>query len=120
MSVGVIIASVVIYFMPTWTIVDPICTFIFSIIIIFTSVPVLKSCIGILMEGSPDEFDVEKLENDIIDLPGVDELHDLHVWSITAGKLALSCHIISQTPLKTLHEVTDLCRDKYKLYHTTI
>ena len=96
MSVGVIIAAVVIFIKPEWTIADPICTFLFSVIIMFTSVPVFKDCIMVLMEGTPPDVDVEKLENDIIDIVGVEELHDLHLWSISAGKHALSCHIISE------------------------
>lgn len=120
MSVGVIIAAVIINIRPTWTIVDPLCTYLFSVVICCTSFPVFKDCIIVLMEGTPGDFDVEKLENDIIDMPGVEELHDLHLWSISAGKYSLSCHIVSQQPLKTLNAVTDLCRRKYKLYHTTI
>lgn len=120
MSVGVIIAAVFIFFQPTWTIADPICTYVFSVIISFTSVPVFKDCIMVLMEGTPADVDIEKLENDIIEMADVEQLHDLHLWSISAGKHAMSCHIVSKHPLKTLHHVTDLMRRKYKLFHTTI
>jgi len=95
MSVGVIIAAVVIYFKPTWTLADPLCTYLFSVIIVCTSVPVFKDCSMVLMEATPGDFDIDKLESDIIDIPDVEELHDLHIWSISAGKLAMSCHIIS-------------------------
>ena len=53
-------------------------------------------------------------EADIVDV------HDLHVWSLSAGKLSMSVHIISKKPLKTLSQATDLCRRKYGLFHTTI
>lgn len=120
MSIGVIIAAIIINVNPALTIADPICTYVFSVVIMCTSVPVFKDCMMVLMEATPDEIDVQKLENDIIDMPDVDELHDLHIWSISAGKFAMSCHIVSKHPLKTLHHVTDMCRRKYKLYHTTI
>jgi zinc transporter 2 len=120
MSVGVIIAAVIIYFRPDWTIADPICTYLFSVIIMCTSIPVFKDCILVLMEGTPGDVDVEQLEQDISDIPLVDEVHDLHLWSISSGKHALSIHIVSSQPLKALNMVTDLCRRKYKLYHTTI
>jgi len=120
MSVGVIIAAIVINWQPTWTIADPICTYVFSVVILFTSIPTFKDCMMVLMEATPDNIDVETLENDIIDMPDVEEVHDLHIWSISQGKFAMSCHIISKHPLKTLHHVTDMCRRKYKLYHTTI
>ena len=120
MSVGVIIAAFIIYFFPAWNIADPICTYLFSVIICFTTVPVFKDCILVLLEGTPDQIDMEQLETDMLNLPGVEDLHDFHVWSISVGKFALSAHITSETPLKTLCLATDLCRRKYKLFHTTI
>jgi len=61
-SVGVIIAALIIYFLGnTYAIVDPICTFLFSILVVFTTIPIAKDCVIVLMEGSPlnlepDEF----------------------------------------------------------------
>lgn len=120
MSVGVIIAALVIYFKPEWNIADPICTYLFSVIVCFTTIPVFKDCALVLMEGTPTSIDIAGLEEDLLAVKGVDELHDFHVWSISVNKYALSAHIISETPLKTLSMVTDLCRRKYKLFHTTI
>ena len=47
-------------------------------------------------------------------------MHDLHVWSISVGKFALSAHVKSDQPLKILSVVTDLLRRKYGIYHTTV
>ena len=118
-SVGVIIASIIIYFVPTATIADPICTYIFSIIIMFTSMPILKMCINVLMEGSPDDYDLEHLEAEIMKIDGVEEIHDLHVGSLSAGKHSLSAHIKSHHPLQTLQKVTEFCHKK-DIFHTTI
>lgn len=52
-SIGVVIASLIVYFKPEWKIVDPICTFVFSIIVLFTTFNITKQCIAILMEASP-------------------------------------------------------------------
>lgn len=120
MSVGVIIAAVIIKFQPTWNIADPICTYFFSIIVCVTTIPVFKDCAAVLMEGTPESIDIEGLEEDLLAIPGVLEIHDFHVWSISVSKYSMSAHIISETPLKTLSMVTDLCRRKYNLYHTTI
>lgn len=49
-SIGVIIAGVIIYLKPEYTIADPICTYIFSVLVIFTTIPIMKDCIRILME----------------------------------------------------------------------
>jgi zinc transporter 2 len=93
MSVGVIIAAIVIYLYPALTIADPICTFLFSIIICFTTIPVFKDCLRVMMEGTPELIDVETLLTDIYAIEGVEEIHDFHVWSISVGKFALSAHI---------------------------
>lgn len=77
------------------------------------------------MEGTPEKFDVKSLSQDIWALnteteKNIIDVHDLHVWSISLGKNAMTVHIKSHNPLKTLGEVTDLCRRKYSLNHTVI
>lgn len=64
-SIGVIIAAVIIYIKPSWQIADPICTFLFAAMVFYTTLPILKKCIIILMEGAPDKIDIEKLKGDI-------------------------------------------------------
>lgn len=53
-------------------------------------------------------------------MPGVQEVHDFHVWAISVSKISLSAHLVSETPLKSLSMATDVCRRKYSIYHTTI
>jgi zinc transporter 2 len=120
MSVGVIVAAVIIYFWPSAKIADPICTYLFSVIVGFTSFPVVKECIKVLMEGTPHDIDTQQLKNDICAVEGVEEIHDFHLWSVSIGKSALSCHIKSDKPFKTLSLVTDMCRKNYSIFHTTI
>jgi zinc transporter 2 len=57
-SVGVVIASIIIYFNEDWAIADPICTYIFTILVLFTTIPIFRDCIHVLMEASPKEIDV--------------------------------------------------------------
>lgn len=122
MSVGVIIAATIIYFRPDMWYCDPICTYLFAVMILCTSYPTLKNCVLVMMEGSPESIDCIELEQDIFDVGKDDvvDVHDLHVWQISQGKLSMSVHIKSRKPLKTLAAVTDLCRRKYGLFHTTI
>ena len=72
------------------------------------------------MEGSPLDFKIETLRKDLKRLKGVTEVHDLHVWSLSVGKLSLSAHLISEDPQVTLREASNLCRNKYKIKHSTI
>lgn len=119
-NLGVVIAGVVIYFWPSLSIADPICTYIFSIIVVFTTIRLLKDCVAILMEGSPLEVDMETLEKDLLSIKGVVEIHDLHVWSLSLGKLSLSCHLTSINPQITLKKARKMIRMKYKITHSTI
>ena len=64
-SVGVIIAAVIIYVQPTWTIADPICTFLFSILVLLTTVPIFIDVMGILMETTPGDIEAVDLFNAI-------------------------------------------------------
>lgn len=83
MSCGVILAAVIIYIWPQAKIADPICTYLFSVIVGFTSFPVVKECIKVLMEGTPNELDVADLKSDIYNTEGVEEMHDFHSWAIS-------------------------------------
>lgn len=120
MSLGVVIAAIIIYFKPEWHLADPACTFMFSIIICFTSFPVIAKCIHVLMEGAPKDIDIEKLHEDIQMLDLVDEVHDLHLWSITMDKHSLTVHLKSEKPMKALRATTEMIRKKYEIYQTTI
>jgi len=62
-SLGVIAAAVIIYINPEWKIADPICTFLFSVLVLMTTVPIFCDCMRIMMEATPEEVEVPKLFN---------------------------------------------------------
>ncbi len=122
-SAGVVVASLVIYFFqdtyPQIEMVDPICTFVFAIIVLSTSIPVSKECLNVLMEASPSELPVDALTKEISQCPGVVNIHDVHIWCISVGKPSISLHILSDTPQRSLESATKICK-KFGIYHTTI
>lgn len=59
MSIGVCIAGTIIYFFPKATVADPICTFVFSVIVCMTLRPIVKNCLNVLMEGAPENVDID-------------------------------------------------------------
>ena len=73
----------------------------------------------VLMEGVPVGIAMHEFEEELQGIPGVKELHDLHVWSLSVGKPAMSAHIFSENPSLTLREATKLCR-RYGIYHSTL
>lgn len=120
LSLGVCVAGTIIYFKPTWTYADPICTFVFSIIVFFTVTPITKNCVNVLMESAPADIDIDKMIQQIKEETAAREIHDFHLWQISVGRYALSCHIDSPTPMETLKEVTKICKDTYDIDHLTI
>lgn len=97
-SIGVVIAAIIIYFKPEWHLADPICTFIFTLLCLFTTIPIFRDCMYVLMESTPKNIDVAECFNELISLDCVEEIHDFHVWSLSVGKLAMSGHIRSANP----------------------
>ena len=119
-NIGVLIAGGIIFLFPNFSIADPICTYIFSIIVGLTTIRILNDCIFVLMEGSPVNIDIEELEKDLYKIKGVKEVHDLHVWSLSMGKISLSCHICCDDTQKTLNKAKKMIQKKYKIDHNTI
>lgn len=92
-SVGVLIAAIVIKIWPEWKIIDPICTYLFSIIVMFTTYNVFIECYQMLMEGTPSDIRVDYIREDILRIKGVEAIDDFHCWSISGGKNLLTAHI---------------------------
>ncbi|KAG0222576.1 hypothetical protein BGW41_005938 [Actinomortierella wolfii] len=132
-SVGVLIASVIIIFKPTWTYVDPVCTIFFSILVMFTTYRLVWDSLGILMEGTPTHIDPEEVEAALMLIDGVAVVHDLHVWNLTVGKPALAVHLqlkprnpITEEELtmndyeRILTEAQNTVCGRFQIHHSTI
>ena len=122
-SVGVMIAAALIWYKREWAIADPICTFIFSLLVLFTTARLVKQSVGVLMEGAPDGIDPSAVEQALHGVKGVLEVHDLHVWSLSVGKPSLSVHLLARQGDDTgevLREATLMLGKRYNIHHSTI
>lgn len=119
-SVGVIIAGIIVYVRPDYTQADPVCTLMFVVAVLGTTLPVLGDCIKILMEASPGEINMKDMIAEIKEIEDVIDIHDLHVWSLSSGKVSLSCHLISDNPSSALDKATRMVKEKYHVNHVTI
>ena len=116
-----IAASIIIKVRPDWQIADPICTYVFSVLVLLTTVPIFIDCIKIVMEASPSDIDTVNLYNDILRLPTVEEMHDFHCWSLAGGKHIMTCHVRSAFGDKCIRDIDKVCKsDQYGVFHTTI
>ncbi|KAL0019296.1 hypothetical protein WJX79_007846 [Trebouxia sp. C0005] len=124
-SIGVAAAGALIWWKQDdvrWQLADPICTFIFAILVLFTTKAILRDIWDILMERVPRQIDIDKLEQGMLAIDGVEEVHDLHVWLIKPGMPILAAHITSTGTSDAsliLGSVTHYCRS-FGIDHSTI
>lgn len=122
-SVGVMISGAVIWYKPEWKIVDLFCTLAFSVIVLTTTVTMLRNILEVLMESTPREIDATRLEKGLCDMEEVVAIHELHIWAITVGKVLLACHVKIKPEANAdmvLDKVIDYLRREYNITHVTI
>ncbi|KAK0412168.1 hypothetical protein QR680_006070 [Steinernema hermaphroditum] len=91
-SIGVLIAALIIKF-TKWELADPLCTFLFSVLVLLTTTTVLRDTLGVLMEATPSHIKLESVEHDLLQIKGVEGVHSLRIWSLTLDKTACSVHL---------------------------
>lgn len=74
--------------------VDPLCTVLFSVIVMFTTVRIMRDSFAIIMDAVPADVDVRQLSGRLADVPGVRAVHDLCVWSVTVGWPVMAVHLV--------------------------
>lgn len=118
-SAGVIIGGVIIVF-TGWYVVDPILSVLIAFLIAFGAWKIVKQTVGILMEGTPSGISTEEVVKQIRSVKEILDVHDMHIWSITSGKNALSCHVVLKGDI-SLRESQIILRDiEHKLLHLGI
>ncbi|MFH4974268.1 hypothetical protein AB6A40_000977 [Gnathostoma spinigerum] len=121
-SIGVLVAAIIIKF-TAWNLADPICTFLFSIIVLATSITVMRDIFFVLMEGTPRHVDYNQILSELMRLDGVEAVHNLHVWSLNMNKTALAVHLAidqNHDATHTLKEANRLIRSKHRIHLSTI
>jgi cobalt-zinc-cadmium efflux system protein len=123
-SIGVIIAGVIIL-LTGWTLVDPLLSIAIAVLIAAGAWGILRETTDILLESVPRDISLTSLVDDMNNIEGVQDVHDLHVWSIASGMYALSCHVLindlppsGSSPI--LQSLTVMLNEKYHIGHATI
>uniref|UniRef100_A0AC35TUM3 Zinc transporter 2 n=1 Tax=Rhabditophanes sp. KR3021 TaxID=114890 RepID=A0AC35TUM3_9BILA len=122
-SVGVLVAALIIWYNPDYRIADPISTFIFSIIVLFTSYPVLREIVKIVMQATPSHINVSKLQEDLLHITGVDSVHDLRLYNLSSTHTIATVHIVpseTSSPSSVQKEAFNILRQKHGLFDITI
>ena len=73
---------------------DPICTYFFAIIVLWTTRMTFMQCVRLILETTPSHLDVDKIKERLQKIKGVQEVHDIHCWALNNDKFSFTCHII--------------------------
>ena len=121
-SVGVILAAVIIYF-TQWAWVDAVLAAGIGLWVLPRTWKLLKESLNILLEGVPLGIALDEIEQALLAVPGVRDIHDLHVWALTSGKNSLTVHVVladggdEQTVLRS---ATDMLAERFTIRHATV
>ncbi len=118
-SVGAIIAALLIMFFD-WGWADPLASVIVAALVLRSGYFLTKSGLHVLMEGTPQNVDMDDVIQTIQQTSGVESVHDLHIWSITSGLNALSCHIVVDDQMTIAESEPLLRKIEHDLEHKSI
>jgi cobalt-zinc-cadmium efflux system protein len=123
-SGGVIVAGLLIV-VTGWLAVDPLLSIAIAALIAWSAWRVLKAALDILMESTPSDLQTDLVVTAVKRVPGVRDLHDLHIWSLAAQSRAMSAHLLIDDQRVTqaqdiLAEVREVLAHEFQIEHTTI
>ena len=101
-SVGVVTAALVIYF-TGWLTADPIASLLTTVLILRGAWKLVRESVDILLESVPPHIDLNAVRRQMEAIPGIESVHDLHVWSVTPRMIAMSAHAIVRDPAAQQH-----------------
>ena len=121
-SLGVLVAAGIVV-TTGWTMADALVSFAIAVFIVPRTWRLLRQAVNVLLEGVPAHLDLAAIETAIVEVTGVRRVHDLHVWTLTSGREAMSAHVVvedvreSERLLDALHTVL---HSRFGIDHTTI
>ena len=123
-SAGVVAGAIVIA-VTGWTRLDPLVAGVVSIVIAVGATRLVREAVDVLLEAAPAGVAIDDVRRAIAGVPGVVDVHDLHVWSITTGLPALSGHVLvdgpaAGSPDETLCRIAAALKERFGILHTTL
>jgi cobalt-zinc-cadmium efflux system protein len=121
-SLAALLAGLIITF-TGWTAADPLLSLLICVLILYSTMRLLREALHVLMEGVPLHLDMGEVGSALAAVQGVASVHDLHIWTLSSGRVALSAHIVLRDmagwpPLLT--QLRKLLHDRYQIAHVTL
>ncbi len=123
-SIGVVIGGLIIL-STGWYLIDPILSFLISLVIIYGAWALVKESVNVLLESVPSHINIDSVAAEIATVKGVREAYHIHIWTITSGVYALSAHVlINDQPVSgsrdIINEIRELLSKRFNVLHSTI
>lgn len=120
-SIGAIIAGILVYKYGLY-IADPIVSTIIALLVLYSSINITNAAVQILMETVPKHIDLKDVKDSINTIDGVENVHDLHIWSIDSKSVSLSVHVVAEFTNyeRILCEIDSMLKDKFNIVHSTV
>lgn len=106
-----------------WYWVDPLASVLIGLLVIYSSWSLIRQSVAVLMESAPGHINVDAVRTALLELPHVSNVHDLHVWTITSGFVALSAHVTCpghHDHDSVLRAARTMLAERFHIRHTTI
>jgi cobalt-zinc-cadmium efflux system protein len=106
-----------------WTWADPIASLLICVFILVSATRLVMRSLHVLMEGVPEHLDTREIHQCLVDTSGVEDVHDLHVWSLAGGAPLLTAHLVvdpSAAPAEVLREASGNLRTRFGITHATL
>lgn len=121
-SGAALMSGVVIYF-TAWTPIDPLLSVFICVLILYSSISLLREVLHVIMEGVPANLDLAEIGRALAAVQGVQSVHDLHIWTLSSGRVALSAHIMVRDLVVwegLLDGLRSLLHERYGIEHVTL
>ncbi|MGI8978303.1 MAG: cation diffusion facilitator family transporter [Pirellulaceae bacterium] len=121
-SLGVVIAGIAIYF-THWLWIDPAISLMIAVVILVSTWGLLRESLDLALDAVPKGIEPRKVEDYLATLPGVREVHDLHIWGLSTTEAALTAHLVMpETPYEDalLLQITRELHDRFGIEHATL
>lgn len=121
-SVATVIAGAVIY-STGWTTIDPLLSLFVAVLIGVSALGLLREVVNILMESVPAHIDLAAVAREMAAQPNVTAVHDVHIWTLSSGLVALSAHVVIRDLAgwpKLLGDMRDMLAHRFDIHHITL
>lgn len=121
-SLGAIVAGMLMYLWK-WYWADPLASTLVGVLILYNAWGLVRDAVDILLEGAPAHVNLEAVRQELSKVSGVESIHDLHVWTLTSGIHALTCHaqvVANADKHRVLEALKLLVWQQFKIDHSTI